>query len=205
MTNKFSLEQYLDGKHPLQPERTALPAEAELKAAEAEYDRIVSERTKAKANQGNRPRHDRPYWAWGLSVAAVFTLAFFLWPENDETTTTAPEVRPAVAEVRTVERQPQAIPAPSIQPSLEKRHIRKTRGPVTQIQQEQPSETASPQPEADELLASTAEADELLANTAEADEEMQTRIEVIDAIAQAQAEQAFEAAVAAVLCSREPS
>ena len=53
----------------------------------------------------------------------------------------------------------------------------------------------TPQPEAEDLLASTAEADE----------EMQTRIEAIDAIAQAQAEQAFEAAVAAVLCSREPS
>ena len=205
MTNKFSLEQYLDGKHPLQPERTALPAEAELEAAEAEYDRIVSERTKAKTEQGDRPRLDRQYWAWGLSIAAVFILVFLLWPEKHETTTTAPEVLPAVAEIRTVERQPQAIPVPSLQPSLQKKHIRKTRGPVTPIQQEQPAEAASPQSEADELLASTAEADELLANTAEADEEIQTRIEAIDAITQAQAEQAYEAAVAAVLCSREPS
>lgn len=193
--SRFSLEQYLDGKHPLQPERTALPTDAELEAAEAEYDRIVSERTKAMTEQGDRPRHDRQYWAWGLSVAAVFILVFLLWPENDETTTTAPEVRPAVAEVRTVERQPQAIPAPSIQPSLEKRHIRKTRGPVTPIQQEQPAEAASPQSEADDLLT----------RCAQVDEEIQTRIEAIDAITQAQAEQAYEAAVAAVLCSREPS
>ena len=83
MTNKFSLEQYLDGKHPLQPERTALPTDAELEAAEAEYDRIVSERTKAKTNQGNRARLDRQYWAWGLSIAAAVLIAFLLWPEGD--------------------------------------------------------------------------------------------------------------------------
>lgn len=83
MKNKFSLEQYLTGHQPLQPERTALPTDAELEAAEAEYDRCVGERTKAKTEQGDRPRHDRQYWAWGLSVAAVFILAFFLWPEGD--------------------------------------------------------------------------------------------------------------------------
>jgi len=193
--SRFSLEQYLDGKHPLQPEQTALPAEAELEAAEAEYDRIVGERTKAKANQGNRARLDRQYWAWGLSIAAVFILVFLLWPEKHETTTTAPEVLPAVAEIRTVERQPQAIPVPSLQPSLQKKHIRKTRGPVTPIQQVQPAEAASPQSEAEDLLT----------RCAQVDEEIQTRIEAIDAITQAQAEQAYEAAVAAVLCSREPS
>ncbi len=144
MTNKFSLEQYLAGRQPLLPERTDLPTDAELEAAEAEYDRIVSECTKAKTNQGDRPRHDRQYWAWGLSIAAVFILVFLLWPEKHETTTTAPEVLPAVAEIRTVERQPQAIPVPSLQPSLQKKHIRKTRGPVTPIQQEQPAEAASP-------------------------------------------------------------
>lgn len=83
MKNKFSLEQYLAGHQPLQPERTALPTDAELEAAEAEYDRIVGERTKAKTNQGNRPSHDRQYWAWGLSVAAAVLIAFLLWPEGD--------------------------------------------------------------------------------------------------------------------------
>lgn len=83
MTNKFSLEQYLTGRQPLQPERTALPTDAELEAAEAEYDRIVSERTKAKTEQGDRPRHDRQYWAWGLSIAAAVLIAFLLWPEGD--------------------------------------------------------------------------------------------------------------------------
>ena len=172
-----------------------MPTDAELEAAEAEYDRIVSERTKANTEQGDRPRHDRPYWAWGLSVAAAVLIAFLLWPEKHETTTTAPEVLPAVAEIRTVERQPQDIPVPSLQPSLQKKHIRKTRGPVTPIQQEQPAEAASPQSEAEDLLT----------RCAQVDEEIQTRIEAIDAITQAQAEQAYEAAVAAVLCSREPS
>lgn len=83
MKNKFSLEQYLTGHQPLQPERTALPTDAELEAAEAEYDRIVGERTKAKANQGNRARLDRQYWAWGLSIAAAVLIAFLLWPEGD--------------------------------------------------------------------------------------------------------------------------
>ena len=214
---------YLYGKHPLQPERTALPTDAELEAAEAEYDRIVSERTKAKANQGNRPRHGRPYWAWGLSIAAVFTLAFFLWPENDETTTTAPEVRPAVAEVdkgrKPTNKRPSLgdlTPHPTPIERGGKSASRSNHTPLS-IWRGVGGEVAGGEvagggsvdgpvvgSSVDEITPQP-EAEDLLANTAEADEEMQTRIEAIDAIAQAQAEQAFEAAVAAVLCSREPS
>ncbi len=100
MTNKFSLEQYLAGRQPLQPERTALPTDAELEAAEAEYDRIVSERTKAMTEQGDRPRHDRQYWAWGLSIAAAVLIAFLLWPEGDSLEQTKVEVQrePAIAQ-----------------------------------------------------------------------------------------------------------
>lgn len=117
MTNKFSLEQYLDGKHPLQPERTALPTDAELEAAEAEYDRIVSERTKAKTEQGDRPRHDRQYWAWGLSVAAAVLIAFLLWPEGQEKTIEHPEQQVVIAVVQQPEKQD------VIDVKKEKRHV----------------------------------------------------------------------------------
>ena len=211
---------YLDGKWPLQPELTALPTDAELEAAEAEYDRIVSERTKAKANQGNRPRHDRQYWAWGLSIAAVFTLAFLLLPENEDTTTTATEVLPTVAEV---DKGRRPTPDPSRQggekvKSEESRFARseeskeassldsKSHSSLFTLHSSLPSPMGGGVGESSvDEITTQPEAEDLLASTAEADEEMQTRIEAIDAIAQAQAEQAFEAAVAAVLCSREPS
>ena len=117
MKNKFSLEQYLTGHQPLQPERTALPTDAELEAAEAEYDRIVSERTKAKTEQGDRPRHDRQYWAWGLSVAAAVLIAFLLWPEGQEKTIEHPEQQVVIAVVQQPEKQD------VIDVKKEKRHV----------------------------------------------------------------------------------
>ena len=83
MTNKFSLEQYLAGRQPLQPERTDLPTDAELEAAEAEYDRCVSEQNKLSAHRTSTPLHYGRGWGWVLSIAAAVLIAFLLWPEGD--------------------------------------------------------------------------------------------------------------------------
>jgi len=83
MKNKFSLEQYLTGHQPLQPERTALPTDAELEAAEAEYDRCVSEQNELSRHRAGTPLHYGRGWGWVLSVAAAVLIAFLLWPEGD--------------------------------------------------------------------------------------------------------------------------
>ena len=83
MKNKFSLEQYLTGHQPLQPERTALPTDAELEAAEAEYDRCVSEQKELSRHRAGTPLHYGRGWGWVLSVAAAVLIAFLLWPEGD--------------------------------------------------------------------------------------------------------------------------
>lgn len=67
MKNKFSLEQYLTGHQPLQPERTALPTDAELEAAEAEYDRYVSEQKELSRHRAGTPLHYGRGWGWVFS------------------------------------------------------------------------------------------------------------------------------------------
>ena len=83
MKNKFSLEQYLAGRQPLQPERTDLPTDAELEAAEAEYDHCVSEQNELSRHRAGTPLHYGRGWGWVLSVAAAVLIAFLLWPEGD--------------------------------------------------------------------------------------------------------------------------
>lgn len=219
MTNKFSLEQYLAGRQPLQPERTALPTDAELEAAEAEYDRIVSERTKAKANQGNRARHDRQYWAWGLSVAAAVILAFLLWPEVNshlptssqgegsghlqeraEAKTQQPTVEMTEGHAMMVIAEQQPTPASTppttvaTRPPQAPKHIAQAVIPATPVEAEEVVEECMPPAQ-----------DASLIRAAQTDLEYRNRLRTIEITTQAQAEQAFEAAVAAVLCSREPT
>lgn len=219
MTNKFSLEQYLAGRQPLQPERTALPTDAELEAAEAEYDRIVGERTKAKTNQGNRPRHDRQYWAWGLSIAAAAILAFLLWPEVNshlptssqgegsghlqeraEAKTQQPtvEMTEGQAMMAVAKQQPAPASTPPMtattRPPQAPKHIAQAVIPATPVEAEEVVEECTPPAQ-----------DASLIRAAQTDLEYRNRLRTIEITTQAQAEQAFEAAVAAVLCSREPS
>ena len=70
------LWQHLKGKQPLHPERPFLPSEEELDAAEAEFDRIIAERSK--------PRRLR-LWPWAASVAAAAAIAavVFLLPQEE--------------------------------------------------------------------------------------------------------------------------
>ena len=117
MTNKFSLEQYLAGRQPLQPERTALPTDAELEAAEAEYDRCVSEQNELSRHRAGTPLHYGRGWGWVLSIAAAVILTFLLWPERQEKTIEQPEQQVVIAEVQQPEKQD------VIDVKKEKRHV----------------------------------------------------------------------------------
>ena len=117
MKNKFSLEQYLAGRQPLQPERTSLPTDAELEAAEAEYDRCVSEQNELSRHRAGTPLHYGRGWGWVLSIAAAVILAFLLWPEGQEKTIEHPEQQVVIAVVQQPEKQD------VIDVKKEKRHV----------------------------------------------------------------------------------
>ena len=90
MEKSFSLEQYLEGKSPLQPERLALPTDEELDAAEAEFDRIVCERN--DETRKKKPVTKRLLRWWPVAVAAVVALAFILAPHSKDKEVIAPTV-----------------------------------------------------------------------------------------------------------------
>lgn len=90
MEKAFSLEQYLEGKSPLQPERLALPTDEELDAAEAEFDRIVCERN--DETRKNKTATKRPLRWWPIAAAAVVAFAFILAPHSKDKEVIAPTV-----------------------------------------------------------------------------------------------------------------
>ena len=102
---KKELEQYLEGKVPLHPERLGLPAEEELDAAEAEFDRIVAAKRK--------PARLIPLWPWAAAVAAV-VIVLFIWrgnmPQSTENTgiLASQEIVPS----DTVKRRTRNLPSP---------------------------------------------------------------------------------------------
>ena len=155
----------------------------------------------------------RAGWGWACSIAAVLLIAFLLWPQDHEKTMTQQEAQPDIAEASqqsvtaimsastsqaipsTVEHQPQAIPASDAKHVQSKERILPSATPIDNVQQEQPIAATSNQLETDVALM----------EVAQADLDIQKRVQAIETATQAQAEQAFEVAVAAVLCSREPS
>ena len=90
MEKSFSLEQYLEGKSPLQPERLALPTDEELDAAEAEFDRIVCERN--DETRKKKPATKRLLRWWPIAAAAVVAFAFILAPHSKDKEVIAPTV-----------------------------------------------------------------------------------------------------------------
>lgn len=222
----FSLEQYLAGRQPLKPEWTAMPTDEELEAAEAEFDRIVTERQEAKPPVKVTRRIPLRAWVKLLSAAAVLALVFLLWPKGS-----APEGLPSLSS--SMERPDEPSASSERHTALlaatdktaegssesagasEASERRTSRAATSQrIRESIDADTAGRAKtpgapgEEENLIEETlpdSETEDLLARTARADEEVQTRIEAIDAIAQAQADLAYGSAVAAVLCSREPS
>ena len=133
-----------------------------------------------------------------FSIAAVLFIAFILWPENHKTPIMETESQPFTAEVssREVSYMLQVKPSQNISSPEELLPQQPPAvHPVTHIQQKELIVAACNQPEQEVSLM----------EAAQADLDIQKRVQAIETATQAQAEQAFEVAVAAVLCSREPS
>lgn len=103
---RVSIEAYLAGEQPLQPELTALPTDEELDAAEAEFDHIVSKR-------GAFPLR---LAAALFAIAAMLVLAFILWPEQ-RSVSGVPET-PAIVQTSTSTVQETAVTTAAAAPQV---------------------------------------------------------------------------------------
>ena len=153
----------------------------------------------------------------GIAAAAI--LAFLLWPEGNSTLPTSPKVEgsghlreraeaktqpPTVemtegqAMMAVAEQQPTSASTPpstvATRPSKARKHITQAVIPAPPVEAEEVVEECTPPAQ-----------DASLIRAAQTDLEYRNRLRTIEITTQAQAEQAFEAAVAAVLCSREPT
>lgn len=81
------INDYLQGKHPIEQETWKLPTEGELDRDEALYDALLAERGKAPLHRGRG-------WGWVYAAAAVLVavLALFTWKSFK------PEGQPQLAE-----------------------------------------------------------------------------------------------------------
>lgn len=63
---------------------------------------------------------ERPFWPSGgwVGIAAALLIAFLIWPESHEDTTTQPEVKPIVAKAG-----PQSVPQPIVEETKEKKDV----------------------------------------------------------------------------------
>lgn len=152
-------------------------------------------------------------------IAAAVILTFILWPEGNSPLTTfsqgeksghQQERAEAKTQPPTVEMtEGQAMmavatqqPAPASTPPMTAttrppqapKHIAQAVIPATPVEAEEVVEECTPPAQ-----------DASLIRAAQTDLEYRNRLRTIEITTQAQAEQAFEAAVAAVLCSREPT
>ena len=90
LRNSAFLDQYLQGKHPIDGESLELPTDSELDRDEALYDALLAEKKPAKRIK---------LWPYAISVIAVaasIVLAFILWPDKSTKSTVE---APVVAEV----------------------------------------------------------------------------------------------------------
>ena len=78
----------------------------------ADFDAMTAKRIESPPLQGELGRASRFTWRFAtvFSIAAVLLIAFLLWPESHEETTTLQVVKPVVAEAN-----PQPIPRPIIE------------------------------------------------------------------------------------------
>ena len=86
----------------------------------------------------------RAGWGWVFSIAAALLIAFLLWPESHEETTTRPEVKPVVAKAG-----PQSVPQPIVKEKKEEvlAEVQPTPQPVRKQRKAERSEQETiPQP-----------------------------------------------------------
>lgn len=78
MDKKLLIEQYLQGKHPIEHETWNLPTDSELDRDEALYDALIAEKKAAKQIKF------WPYATSAIAAAACVLIAFLLWPKGDK-------------------------------------------------------------------------------------------------------------------------
>ena len=120
------LDNYLQGKHPIEGESWELPTDSELDRDEALYDALLAEKKAAKRIKL------WPYATSSIAAAACFLIAFLLWPKDEAPQNLAdvpdeqvevkevivpqkPEEQPVLAQVTAVKEQrpaPKATKSP---------------------------------------------------------------------------------------------
>ncbi len=88
MDKKQIIEDYLQGRHPMEQHSWELPTDSELEHNEALFDALLAEKKAAKRKKV------WPYATSAVAVAACIVLAFILWP--DKSTIEAPVVAEVV-------------------------------------------------------------------------------------------------------------
>lgn len=124
MDKKQLIEDYLDGRLPLHPERWQSPSEAELDEAEREFDRRVAARKGRSLGA----------WRWVAAAAAVVLIAGGAWllrPTSNEAKPPVTEVVETIASPEpadtTTAPLPEPQPAPLIAKASKRPRLRKHR------------------------------------------------------------------------------
>lgn len=114
MDKKQIIDNYLDGRITLHPERLQPPTEAELDEAEKEFDHLTKMQHKESVPH---PRRISPWWRWG-AAAAVVMLTMGLWMKKPPSHPSRSSEVPPISE--TIDRQPSrsAREEPAEQPTL---------------------------------------------------------------------------------------
>ena len=90
MNKKLLIDDYLQGKHPIEHDSWELPTEGELDRDEALYDALLEEREKTPLHRGRG-------WGW-VSIAAVLAIVFALFTWKSQTPESLPPTLEKTAE-----------------------------------------------------------------------------------------------------------
>lgn len=111
----------------------------------ADFDAMTAKSTESIPLRGDLDGSSRFTWRFAtvFSIAAVLLIAFLLWPENHEETTTQQVVKPVVAEAN-----PQPVPQPIIEEKPEEllAEVQPTKPPVKKRRKAVKKRSASDEP-----------------------------------------------------------
>ena len=99
MDKKQIIEDYLQGRHPMEQQSWEMPSADELERDEALFDSLMAKK-KASSSltprplRGERELKRRRLWPWAGWIAASIVIAFIFWPNSSEVVE-----QPVVAEV----------------------------------------------------------------------------------------------------------
>ena len=99
MDKNYFIDEYLQGKRPIDKERWELPTEGELDRDEALFDALLAEREKT-------PLHTGRGWGWVYAAAAVLVAVFALFTWKSHTSEPLPTSTEMTAEAPVQQSQP---------------------------------------------------------------------------------------------------